>query len=169
MELMRLDFFWRQCGGDLIARRSRIPSRPRDDGNITMKSLLSAIAAMTLGTAAFGAVRLVCDYPGGSIVVKEIDETNGVVKVATDLRDTKGRKWMRFDFKVRGAEGRTLHFQFPDDKFSYLATLGPAVSRDGGRSWAWLTQDGSRHEPSIALDWTFAPEEHVRRLAFCIP
>ena len=140
-----------------------------DNDNMTMKTAMLAIAAMTLGTAAFGGVRLVCDYPGGSIVVKEIDERNGVVNVAPNLADTKGRKWMRFDFKVRGAEGRTLHFQFPDDQFDYLATLGPAVSRDEGRTWAWLHQDGSRHEPSNAFDWTFAPDEHETRFAFCIP
>ncbi len=135
-----------------------------------MKTALVTTALMLAwNIAAFGEVRVCCDYPGGSIVVKEIDETNGVVKVATDLRDTKGRKWMRFDFKVRGAEGRTLHFQFPDDKFDYLATLGPAVSRDEGRTWAWLHQDGSRHEPSNAFDWTFAPDEHETRFAFCIP
>ena len=119
--------------------------------------------------AAPGGVRVSCDYPGGSVVVKGIDETNGVVRLATDLTDTKGRKWMRFDFKVRGAEGRTLRFKFPDDKFNYLATLGPAVSRDGGATWAWLRPDGSRHEPSNAFDWTFGPQEHETRFAFCIP
>lgn len=46
---------------------------------MTMKTAMLTIAAMTLGTTAFGTVRLVCDYPGGSIVVKEIDETNGFV------------------------------------------------------------------------------------------
>ena len=133
------------------------------------KTSMLAVAAMTLGATAFGGVSIVCDYPGGSVIVGGIDETNGVVNVAPNLADTKGRKWMRFDFKVRGAEGRTLHFQFPDDKFSYLATLGPAVSRDGGRSWAWLNQDGSRHEPANAFDWTFAPDERETRFAFCIP
>jgi hypothetical protein len=39
---------------------------------MTMKTAMLTIAAMTLGTAAFGAVRLVCDYPGGSIVVKQL-------------------------------------------------------------------------------------------------
>lgn len=48
-------------------------------------------------------------------------------------------------------------------------TLGTAVSRDEGRTWAWLHQDGSRHEPSNAFDWTFAPDEHETRFAFCIP
>ena len=126
-------------------------------------------ALAVAASAAHGEVSISCDYPGGSVIVKGIDEANGVVKVAPNLADTKGRKWMRFDFKVRGAEGRTLHFQFPDDTFNYLATLGPAISRDGGATWAWLRPDGSRHEPANAFDWTFAQDEHETRFAFCIP
>ena len=128
-----------------------------------------ALAAAASGFAAFGEVRISCDHPGGSIVVKGIDEEKGIVDVAPDLTDTKGRRWMRFDFKVRGAEGRTLRFRFPDDGFKYLATLGPAVSRDGGDTWSWLRGDGSRHEPHNAFDWRFAADERETRFAFCIP
>ena len=137
---------------------------------MTKRILIAVVYTLTVVVVtAYGKVDISCDYPGGSVIVRGIDETNGVVNIAPNLADTNGRKWMRFDFKVRGAEGRTLHFQFPDDKFNYLATLGPAVSRDGGATWAWLRQDGSRHEPSNAFDWTFAEDERETRFAFCIP
>jgi len=137
---------------------------------MSKRTLIAVVYTLTVVVAtAYGKVDISCDYPGGSVIVRGIDETNGVVNIAPNLADTNGRKWMRFDFKVRGAEGRTLHFQFPDDKFNYLATLGPAFSRDGGATWAWLRQDGSRHEPSNAFDWTFAEDERETRFAFCIP
>ena len=69
------------------------------------------IAAVAAGMA-YGAIDIRSDYPGGNVKVLGIDETNGVVRVAPDLRDTEG-KWFHFDFTVRGAAGRTLRFQFP--------------------------------------------------------
>ena len=108
-----------------------------------------------------------CDYPGGNVRVLGIDEARGVVEIAPDMRDSANR-WFHWDFVLSGAEGRTIHFQFPDG-FPYLATLGPAISRDGGRTWRWLHADGSRHEPANAFDYAFAPDETETRFAKSIP
>ena len=91
-------------------------------------------ASVFVGTV-HAAIEIRSDYPGGNVKVLGIDEANGVVRVAPDLRDTEG-KWFHFDFTVRGAAGRTLRFQFPQDGYEYLASLGPAISRDGGATWA---------------------------------
>ena len=129
-----------------------------------------AAAALVLGAAlaANGAIEITCDYPGGNVKVEKIDEAAGVVKVAPDLRDTK-HKWFHFDFTLTGAAGRTLHFQFPSNSFNYLATLGPAISRDGGTTWRWLNSDGTRHEPGNAFDYTFGRDENKTRFAVSIP
>ena len=89
-----------------------------------------AVCALIVGAtmATHGWIDIACDYPGGNIKVEKIDEAAGMVKLAPDLRDTKG-KWFYFDFTVRGAAGRKLHFQFPDDKSAYLATLDPTPQR----------------------------------------
>ena len=88
-------------------------------------------AAAFAAAVANGGIEIRSDYPGGNVKVLEIDETNGVVRVAPDLRDTHG-KWFHYDFTLRGAAGRTLRFQFPEDGYVYLSSLGPAVSKDGG-------------------------------------
>lgn len=115
-----------------------------------------------------------CDYPGGNVRLLGIDETIGVIRVAPDVRDTAGN-YSHWDFTVCGAAGRTIHFQFPNDKIpplkssEYLATLGPAISRDGGATWKWFRQDGKRHEPANAFDYSFAPDENETRFAVSIP
>lgn len=107
------------------------------------------------------------DYPGGNVTVGKIDLDGGVIHVEPDMRDSSGR-WFHWDFTVEGAEGRTLRFQFPDG-YEYLPSLGPAISADGGRTWRWLRQDGSRHEPANAFSHTFGPDEGRTRFSSAIP
>lgn len=135
-----------------------------------MSNASKAIFALSvaLSLAAVGGIEVRCDYPGGNVKVVGIDETNGVVNVAPDLRDTQG-KWFYFYFTLRGAAGRTIHFRFPNDGYQYLSSLGPAISRDGGVSWSWLRPDGTRHEPANAFDYTFGPDENETRFAVSIP
>ncbi len=135
----------------------------------TRKVLAVGMLAAGVATgAAYGGIDISCGYPGGNVKVVAVDEAAGVVKVAPDLRDTRG-KWFHFDFTVRGAAGRRLHFQFPSDRFDYLSSLGPAISRDGGKTWRWLHADGSRHEPNNAFDYAFAADETETRFAVAIP
>ena len=103
------------------------------------------LAAALVALVANGNIEIRSDYPGGNVKVLEIDETNGVVRVAPDLRDTHG-KWFHYDFTLRGAAGRTLRFQFPEDGYVYLSSLGPAVSKDGGKTWRWFSADGEKLE-----------------------
>lgn len=110
---------------------------------------------------------ITCDYPGGNVKVLSVDAEKGVVEIAPDLRDTVGH-WFHFDFTVRGAEGKTLKFQFPKDGMSYLSSLGPAICRDG-QNWTWLKADGRRHEPDNAFTFTFGKEDHAVRFAVSIP
>ncbi len=117
---------------------------------------------------AFGGISIDCKYPGGNVKVDGIDEEKGVVNIRPDLRDTKGN-WFHWDFTLSGAAGRTLHFQFPQNRFDYLASLGPAISRDGGKTWRWLNADGKRHEPNNAFDYTFGADENETRFAVSIP
>lgn len=74
-----------------------------------------------------------CDYPGGNIIVDSIDGDN--LAVHQDLRDTVG-DWFWWNFRVREAAGRTITVAFT--KSNVIGVLGPAVSLDGGLTWAWL-------------------------------
>ena len=134
-----------------------------------MKNVLIALAGVLAATcAAFGEITIRSDYPGGNVKVCGIDEANGVVRIAPDLRDTQGR-WFHWDFTLRGAAGRKIHFTLSDDKWQYISSLGPAISKDGGRTWTWLRPDGTRHEPANAFDYTFGPDEVETRFAVSIP
>lgn len=78
------------------------------------------------------------DFPGGNIVVDEVD--HDAIRVHPDLRDTVGN-WFYWYFRVRGGAGRTLRVQFTGDSRTPLAARGPAVSLDTGRSWQWHGAD----------------------------
>jgi len=113
---------------------------------------------MATGLLAGGPV-IDCDYPGGNIIVESIDDDT--VRLKQDLRDTAGW-WFYWNFRVRGAAGRTLTFQFTDQ--NPIGTRGPAISRDGGLSWQWLGRP-----PGPAFSYAFAADEDDVRFAFCIP
>ena len=137
-----------------------------------MKKLHVAIGAAAMGlaaalTASGAAIEIRSDYPAGNIKVEKIDEAANTVVLRPDYRDTP--RYFHWDFTLSGAAGRTLHFQFPQNKFDYLSSLGPAISRDGGKTWRWLNADGRRHEPNNAFDYTFGADENETRLAVSIP
>ena len=138
-----------------------------------MKKLRTVIGAAAMGLvaalAASGAtIEIRSDYPAGNVKVEKIDEATNTVVLRPDLRDTRGN-WFHWDFTLSDAAGRTLHFQFPQNGFDYLSSLGPAISKDGGRTWRWLNADGRRHEPKNAFDYTFGADENETRFAVSIP
>lgn len=77
-----------------------------------------------------------CDFPGGNIAVEDVSGDH--VYLHQDLRDT-ARDWFYWCFRVRGAEGRTVHFEFTQSRV--IGVRGPAASLDSGRTWEWLGND----------------------------
>jgi murein tripeptide amidase MpaA len=80
-------------------------------------------------------------FPGGNILVSSI--VGDTVTLGPDLRDTT-TYWFYWYFRVAGASGRTLTFEFGEKD---VGARGPGVSLDAGRTWAWLgaeaVSDGS--------------------------
>jgi hypothetical protein len=99
--------------------------------------------------------------PGGNIIVEKID--GDVVHLHQDERDTP-RFWFHWHFRVRGATGRTVVFEFT--KGNVFGTRGPAISRDGGRSWSWLGRESVRGD---AFTYRFEPGDDDVRFAFACP
>jgi hypothetical protein len=77
------------------------------------------------------------DFPGGNAIVDSID--GDTISLHQDVRDTEG-DWFWFNFRVRGASGRTLTVRLT--KSAILGVRGPAVSVDGAQTWSWL---GAEH------------------------
>jgi hypothetical protein len=101
------------------------------------------------------------NYPGGNIVAERIE--GDMVYLRPDLRDTQG-PWFYWNFRVRGAEGRTLTFRFSGP--NPIGVRGPAVSTDGGRTWSWL---GTETVKDASFQYTFPAEVQEVRLSFGIP
>ena len=118
---------------------------------------------MLLGStvACTAEVTIDADYPGGNTVVDRIE--GDTVTLHQDLRDT-GRWWFYWNFRVRGAAKRTLTFRFTNKRV--FGTQGPAVSEDGGLTWAWL---GTKTVSGPTFSYTFAPEAEDVRFAFSLP
>ncbi|MFP4057951.1 MAG: M14 family zinc carboxypeptidase [Candidatus Brocadiia bacterium] len=100
-------------------------------------------------------------FPGGNIVLEEV--AGDEVRLHQDLRDTAGN-WFWWLFRVRGARDRTLTFRFT--KGNVIGTRGPAVSTDGGRTWAWL---GREAVDGASFRYEFAADAQEVRFGFAIP
>lgn len=100
-------------------------------------------------------------FPGGNIIVDSIE--GDTVKLHQDLRDTSSW-WFWWNFRVRGAAGRTLRFQFAGA--SPIGVHGPAYSVDGGVSWSWL---GADHVHGAGFSFAFGADVGAVRFAFAVP
>ena len=125
----------------------------------------SCVAVLTLTASAVGIEpaaplpRVDCDFPGGNIIMDAID--GDTIRLHQDLRDTRG-DWFYWYFRVRGAAGRTLSFQFP--RGNVIGVRGPAVSLDEGESWTWL---GTAAVNDTSFRYAFAPDaDEVPLIAF---
>ncbi len=98
------------------------------------------------------------DFPGGNIVVERV--SGDEVFVRQDLRDTRG-DWFYWCFRVRGAAGRRLRFHFT--RSNVIGVRGPAVSSDGGKTWAWLGRRAVRGN-----SFSFAFPEGADDVRFCL-
>ncbi|MBQ4079153.1 MAG: hypothetical protein II596_00580, partial [Thermoguttaceae bacterium] len=101
-----------------------------------IQSVLAFLLSLALAAAARASDPVIdANFPGGNVVVDSVSP-DGLVKLRPDLRDTRG-DWFYTAFRVRGAQGRTLRFEF--DAPNRVGARGPAVSSDGGATWRWLS------------------------------
>jgi len=117
-----------------------------------------------------GSWQIDADFPGGNIVVERVAADSADVR--QDLRDTEGW-WFWWQFRVRGAQGRTLAFRHvgrqPNGRYP-LGLRGPAVSSDGGLTWSWLGAEAvDISESGAVFRYLFAPAAREVRFAFAPP
>ena len=104
------------------------------------------------GRAEPAAPRVDDRMPAGCLKSAEVDGDR--VHLERDYRDTADA-WFYWAFRVRGAAGRTLTFDFPGVEWA-VGARGAAVSTDCGRTWRWSS--ATEHRPSNAFGWTFADD-----------
>jgi len=131
----------------------------------TLSAILVLGCVVGAGTVAAGGdtarFSIDADYPGGNIVVERI--AGDTVHLRPDLRDTQGW-WFYWNFRVRGAPGRTLTFQFTGR--SPIGVRGPAVSTDRGQSWSWL---GAGAVDGSSFAYTFGDDADEVRFCLAMP
>jgi len=103
-------------------------------------------------------IKIDADFPGGNVAVDKID--GNTVSVHQDLRDTS-TKWFYWQFRVRGAQGRTVTFQFTTTPA--IGVLGPAMSHDGGDSWSWLGKESIKGQGFV-----YAFPAEAKDVRFCV-
>lgn len=101
------------------------------------------------------------DVPAGNLIVGRIEKDHA--RIRQDQRGSTQR-WFYWRFAVRGAAGRTIRFEFTD--WDVIGTRGPAVSRDGGRSWNWLGRECCGPN---SFTHTFGANDSDVQFCFCLP
>jgi len=102
------------------------------------------------------------DYPGGNIIVERIEGDTAYIH--QDISDTKGEWWFYWNFRVCGAAGRKLKFQFTNK--NPIGVHGPAVSTDTGKNWSWL---GAASVKGSSFSYSFAEDAGEVRFCFTMP
>ena len=134
--------------------------------NFTAKYLLASLFCVLVGISnvhalpANPAFQIDTNFPSGNIVVEKIE--GDTVNVRTDLRDTEGW-WFYWCFRVRGAAGKTLTFNFSEN--TPIGVRGPAASFDEGTTWKWLGKTADNK----SFSYTFPANAESVRFSFGMP
>ena len=99
------------------------------------------------------------DVPAGNVQALSIE--GDTVKLRQEQRGTVNDLWFYWAFRVKGAAGRTLTFEFPhkEPAGGPVGVRGPAVTKDGGKTWSYPC-DGKSTKNSFT--YTFDSDEEVR-------
>ncbi len=108
------------------------------------------------------ALTIDANFPGGDILVDRIDGNQ--VYLQQDLRDTAIDWWFYWCFRVRGAAGRTLSFNFTNR--NVFTVGGAARSLDAGCTWSWLAPDCVHGD---SLTYPFGDGEDDVRFSLAMP
>jgi hypothetical protein len=121
----------------------------------------AAVRSFSVTVIGSPATTIDANYPGGNVVIERIE--GDTIHLRPDLRDTEGW-WFYWSFRVQGAQGRTLTFQFGDR--NPIGMRGPAVSTDQGRTWSWL---GTAAVHDASFEYVFPGDARDVRFCFAIP
>lgn len=108
------------------------------------------------------------DFPGGNAMIEQSGEDT--IRITPDLRDTT-TAWFYWYFAVKGAEGKTLHFEVNRVAGeSSMGARGPGVSVDEGKTWKWLGSDAYKEDEKKAeFSYTFGPQDKDVRFSVGMP
>ena len=145
---------------------SRVGSRNSTATHSRAGMVSAALVAMVLACGTASAFTVDAELPAGNAIVNAID--GDMVSLRQDLRDTKG-EWFYWAFRVKGAAGRTVRFDFrkPDGtNLDIVGVRGPVVSTDVGKTFSYPL-DGKA--TARGFTYTFASDENETLFYECHP
>jgi len=129
-----------------------------------LRFIVVAMLLSSVPYATAAGITIDTQFPGGNVVVKGIE--GDTVHLTPDLRG--GQAWFYWCFDAVAAKPGKVTFAFANPL--RIGVRGPAVSRDGGRSWRWL---GAEHVESTKeaerFSYQFNAAQERVRFAVAIP
>lgn len=110
------------------------------------------------------------DFAGGNIVIDSI--ANDRVFLHQDLNDFGPGNWFYWNFRVKGAAGRKLTFEFTHPwgearkRLNVIGVRGPAISLDRGNTWNWMGAGVVEHR---SFSYDFGAGQNDVRFSFGMP
>lgn len=103
------------------------------------------------------------DFAGGNVKVVKV--TDNEAWLEPDLSDTSD-KWFYFNFRARGAAGKTVTFHMGGVPYGYVSPFGPAISSDG-EHYAFYPE--KTKIDAFSFRYEFGADENEKYFAFSLP
>ena len=133
-----------------------------------MRNLLMMFGAAAFAAFSCAAFTVDGKIPAGNVIVDGVE--GDTVYVRQDLSTTDKNGWFYWAFRVQGAAGRTLTFDFKKGYHTSVGPRGPVVTLDRGKTYAYPCDAGgaAKHPPR---KFTYAFPEDADEVWFyeCMP
>ena len=108
-------------------------------------------------------MKIDADFAGGNVKIVKV--TDNEAWLEPDLSDTSD-EWFYFNFRVRGAAGKTVVFRMGGVPYGYVSPFGPAVSSDGVH-YAFCPE--KTKIDAFSFRYGFGADEDEKYFAFSLP
>ena len=108
-------------------------------------------------------MKIDADFAGGNVKIVKV--TDNEAWLEPDLSDTSD-EWFYFNFRVRGAAGKTVIFRMGGVPYGYVSPFGPAVSSDGAH-YAFCPE--KTKIDAFSFRYGFGADEEEKYFAFSLP
>jgi len=132
--------------------------------------ILSSVFTVRAQTIPFEIYTVDDNFPGGNIVIDSI--AGNKVLLHQDLNDTEASNWFYWNFRVKGAAGKTLTFEFTHPwgnerkLLNVIGVRGPGISLDSGKTWDWM---GTSSVEGTSFYYKFLSDQNDVRFSFGMP
>ena len=133
-----------------------------------MKKAMLIVALGVLGANGFAGITVDGKLPAGNVIVDGIE--GDTVYVRQDLSTTDKGGWFYWAFRVQGAAGRTLTFDFKNGYHTSVGPRGPVVTLDRGKTYSYPCDvGGAAKHPKDRFTYAFPKDAHEVWFYECFP